>query len=133
MVKPRILLFNFNIWISDINFDFLREVRVSFKLESDKTQFFEKKKGLVGLKVPRMRSFKFYENSAQEIFLIFCRKLQQDKVLSLPKWFFGGKILFSGFRAKRGQTVLKGRFFRYCQKSMRMEFFYFCFARSSSS
>ena len=64
----------------------MREVRVSLKLESDKTQFFEKKKkGLVGLKVPRMRSFKFYENSAQEIFLIFCRKLQQDKVLSLPK------------------------------------------------
>ena len=56
--------------------------------------------------------FKFYEKSAGAIFLIFCIKLQQHKVLKLNSMIFYGKNLVLRFSGQKGPKFAQSEVFQ---------------------
>ena len=103
--------------------DFLHEVRVSSDLKNDGDWVFEKKILFWGFWAKRaengskMRFSSFLKNQCVFFLSVFLHKLQGNKFFKLTDLNdFRRKILFGGYRVKRGQSWPKLRFFKFYEK-----------------
>lgn len=102
-------------------YDILNNVKLLSSLRSNKAIFFQRRSCFVAFG-PNEIFRVLWKIDAWIFFCFFCTKLQQHKILKLPKWIFGRKILFGGFLAKTDKNRPKMRFSKFYEKSIPQNF-----------